>query len=359
MLGSDGAALAALAGRGNRMAVEDTDYEIVLPTLLTGRVVHNTLFLHSDVRERPYRVEDFRDALAAAGVLPDVVALGAYQINHVWAVTLNTGEAAKKLAAVKELKIKGRRCIVFDPEDQQVKLRLHCDASWRPRRTHPDRIRRVRERHRGDARALARPRHARKGSELLVSWLLWSCLDGRCSASVATARATSVETAKFPGVEEGKRAGPVDASAAPGGEATKGERPVEQQAADEASGSKDSLPGAHALPASSVGACRKPGVPGHQRTVGDSAASVDTTVKVMEDRPASVPMAVESQGPTELQPDKGVALTSAGVTVASKRPHPPSCDDGAQVKVPETEEPPADSPRTAFIPSTSAERCGR
>ncbi|KAH6942305.1 hypothetical protein HPB50_003813 [Hyalomma asiaticum] len=133
-------------------------------------------------------------------------------------------------------------------------------------------------------------------------------------------------------VEEGKRAGPVDASAAPGGQATKGERPVEQQTADEASGSKDSLPAAHALPASSVGACRKHGVPGHQRTVGDSAASVDTTVKVMEDRPASVPMAVESQGPTELQPDKGVALTSAGVTVASKRPYPPSCDDGAQVK---------------------------
>lgn len=146
-------------------------------------------------------------------------------------------------------------------------------------------------------------------------------------------------------VEERKRAGPVDASAAPGGEATKGERPVEQQAADDASGSKDSLPGAHALPASSVGACRKHGVPGHQRTVGDSAASVDTTVKVMEDRPASVPMAVESQGPTELQPDKGVALTTAGVTVASKRPHPPSCDDGAQVKVPETEEPPAKTPQ--------------
>ncbi|KAH6935376.1 hypothetical protein HPB50_005405 [Hyalomma asiaticum] len=104
-------------------------------------------------------------------------------------------------------------------------------------------------------------------------------------------------------------------------------------------GSKDSLPGAHALPASSVDACRKHGVPGHQRTVGDSAASVDTTVKAMGDRPASVPIAVETQGPTELQPDKGVALTSAGVAVASKRPHPPSCDDGAQVKESVTNKP--------------------
>ncbi|XP_049273091.1 uncharacterized protein LOC125759032 [Rhipicephalus sanguineus] len=126
MNGSDGAAIAAHAGRGNRITVEDDkNYEIVLPTLPTGRIVQNMLFLHGDVRERPYRVEDFRDALVTAGVLPDVVALGAYQINHVWAVTLNTGEATKKLAALKELKVKGRRCVIFDPEDQQVKLRLH------------------------------------------------------------------------------------------------------------------------------------------------------------------------------------------------------------------------------------------
>ncbi|XP_075738453.1 uncharacterized protein LOC142783773 [Rhipicephalus microplus] len=123
---SDGAVLTARAGRGNRIDGKDEkDYEIFLPTLPTGRVVLNTLFLHSDVRERPYRVEDFRDALATAGVLPDVVALGAYQINHVWAVSLTSGEATKKLAAMKEWKVKGRRCVIIDPEDQQVKLRLH------------------------------------------------------------------------------------------------------------------------------------------------------------------------------------------------------------------------------------------
>ncbi|XP_077497895.1 uncharacterized protein LOC144108563 [Amblyomma americanum] len=123
---SGGAAIAALAGRGNRLAADaDKEYKIVLPTLPTGRVVLNTVFLHGDVRARPYRVEDFRDALANAGALPDVVALGAYQINHVWAVTLSSAEATKKLAGLKELQVKGRRCIIFDPEDQQVKLRLH------------------------------------------------------------------------------------------------------------------------------------------------------------------------------------------------------------------------------------------
>ncbi|KAH7934641.1 hypothetical protein HPB51_029000 [Rhipicephalus microplus] len=83
-MSSDGAAIVTRAGRGNRNdGADDEDYEIVLPTLPTGRVVLNTLFLHGDVRERPYRVEDFRDALASVGVLRDVVALGAYEINHV------------------------------------------------------------------------------------------------------------------------------------------------------------------------------------------------------------------------------------------------------------------------------------
>lgn len=58
-------------------------------------------------------------------MLSGVVALGAYQINHVWAVTMNTAEASKKLAALKELQVKGRRCLVIDPKEQQVKLRLH------------------------------------------------------------------------------------------------------------------------------------------------------------------------------------------------------------------------------------------
>ncbi|KAH6937341.1 hypothetical protein HPB50_026780 [Hyalomma asiaticum] len=58
-------------------------------------------------------------------MLPAVVALGAYQINHVWDVTLNSGEATKRLTALKELLVKGRRCLVIDPQEQQVRIRLH------------------------------------------------------------------------------------------------------------------------------------------------------------------------------------------------------------------------------------------
>lgn len=83
------------------------------------------MFLHGDARVRSFRVEDFRDTLQAVGMLSVVVALGAYQINHVWAVTMNTAEASKKLAVLKELQVKGRRCLVIDPKEQQVKLRLH------------------------------------------------------------------------------------------------------------------------------------------------------------------------------------------------------------------------------------------
>nr|XP_037284765.1 uncharacterized protein LOC119177109 [Rhipicephalus microplus] len=103
----------------------DKDYEIILPNLPTGRIVVNTVFLHGDIRVRPFKVEDFRDALDKERLLPDVIALGAYQINHVWAVTFNSQEATKRLTELKELQVKGRRCLVIDPQEQKVRLRLH------------------------------------------------------------------------------------------------------------------------------------------------------------------------------------------------------------------------------------------
>lgn len=123
-MGSSGAATAATMGRGNRNT-EDNEYQFILPQLPKGKLVINTVFLHGDVRARPYKVEDFRDALTETGLLPDVVSLGAYQINHLWAVTFNDAAPTKRLLALKELKVKGRRCVVVDPQDQQVKLRLH------------------------------------------------------------------------------------------------------------------------------------------------------------------------------------------------------------------------------------------
>lgn len=125
-MSSDRAAIAAEASRGNRSEGNvEQDYQIILPTLPTGRIVLNTVFLHADVKGRPYRVEDFRDALAQHGALPEVISLGAYQINHVWAVTFKNADATRKMLAATEMVVKGRRCLVIDPQNQEVKLKLH------------------------------------------------------------------------------------------------------------------------------------------------------------------------------------------------------------------------------------------
>ncbi|XP_077491854.1 uncharacterized protein LOC144102463 [Amblyomma americanum] len=125
-MGCVGAASAAQQGRGNRISgCDDPDYQVLLPQLPTGRVVLNTLFLHADVRERPYHVEDFRDTLASLGLLPEVIALGAYQMSHVWAVTFKNGDGVHKLLALKELTVKERRCVVIDPNNQALRIKLH------------------------------------------------------------------------------------------------------------------------------------------------------------------------------------------------------------------------------------------
>lgn len=70
-------------------------------------------------------MEDFRDALAPLGLLPEVACLGAYRMNHVWAATFKTAEGQKKMLAKPELTVKGRRCLVVDPCHQDVRVKLH------------------------------------------------------------------------------------------------------------------------------------------------------------------------------------------------------------------------------------------
>ncbi|XP_077512845.1 uncharacterized protein LOC144124044 [Amblyomma americanum] len=124
-MGSVGAASAAQQGSGNRISgCDDLDYQVLLPQLPTGRVVLNTHFLHADVRERPYHVEDFRDTLASLGLLSEVIALGAYQMSHVWAVTFKNLDGVHKLLALKELTVKERRCVVIDPNNQALRIKL-------------------------------------------------------------------------------------------------------------------------------------------------------------------------------------------------------------------------------------------
>ncbi|XP_077551259.1 uncharacterized protein LOC144164895 [Haemaphysalis longicornis] len=124
-----GAVLAAPSARGTRSSVFDNsanqEYQVILPHLPSGPSVLNTIFLHADVKARPYQVEDFRDPLVRLNLLPEVVALGAYQMNHLWAVTFKDAEAAAKLVAASKLQVKGRRCLIFDPRSQDVRLKLH------------------------------------------------------------------------------------------------------------------------------------------------------------------------------------------------------------------------------------------
>ncbi|XP_037505537.2 uncharacterized protein LOC119381855 [Rhipicephalus sanguineus] len=125
-MGSVGAVSAAVSGRGNRVsAASDNEYRVVLPSLPSGSLVLNTVFMHGDVRARPYRVEDFRDTLSDLKLLPEVSSLGAYQMNHVWAVTFKCAEGAKRLLEKADVKVKGQRCVLIDPSKKELRLKLH------------------------------------------------------------------------------------------------------------------------------------------------------------------------------------------------------------------------------------------
>ncbi|KAM7301769.1 uncharacterized protein ISCGN_017286 [Ixodes scapularis] len=124
-MSSVGAVIAAQPGRGDRHDASTSDYQILLPPLPTGAAVLNTVFLHADIRGRPYRVEDFRDALGHLELLTGVLALGAFQMNHVWAVTFKSPEGKRKTLAAGELVVKGRRCIVVDPGNRDIRVKLH------------------------------------------------------------------------------------------------------------------------------------------------------------------------------------------------------------------------------------------
>ncbi|XP_037568314.2 uncharacterized protein LOC119449206 [Dermacentor silvarum] len=123
-MSSVGADVAAQLSRGTRNEVSQ-DYAVILPPLPTGYVVQNIVFLHADIKGRPYRAEDFREPLFQRVPPTEVLALGAYQMNHVWAVTCKTAEGAKKFLGDPELTVKGRRCIVIDPSHHDVRLKLH------------------------------------------------------------------------------------------------------------------------------------------------------------------------------------------------------------------------------------------
>ncbi|XP_077485370.1 uncharacterized protein LOC144095551 [Amblyomma americanum] len=121
---------ASAVGRGLPTSQDTTDsYKVVLPRLPTGNVVLNTVFLHADLKGRPYRAPDFRDALAQILDLREILCIGKYQMSHVWMVTCESSSSKQKLVNKAEFPVKGLRCMVFDPDTKNVKVKL----LWLPR----------------------------------------------------------------------------------------------------------------------------------------------------------------------------------------------------------------------------------
>lgn len=125
-MSSIGAASAAQQGRGIRLTeTSSQDYQLVLPQLPSGTTVCNTVFLHGDLKARPYRVEHFRDALDRYKLMTEVVALGAYQMNHVWAITFKDDVGKRKLLSAKAFSVKEHRCVAIDPCNQDIRMKLY------------------------------------------------------------------------------------------------------------------------------------------------------------------------------------------------------------------------------------------
>ncbi|KAM7290601.1 uncharacterized protein ISCGN_027217 [Ixodes scapularis] len=106
----------------------DSGYKMLLPPLPSGSRLEKTVFLHGEPRGRPYRTQDFADMLQSTVGMKHVVGLGAFQFNHVFVCTLNSTDAKDKLTALKDVKVKGRKCVVVDPNFTEVVLRVH----WLP-----------------------------------------------------------------------------------------------------------------------------------------------------------------------------------------------------------------------------------
>ncbi|KAM7296755.1 uncharacterized protein ISCGN_021910 [Ixodes scapularis] len=123
---SDNSALSAPASRGitDAAAGVTDDYRILLPRFPDGKMCMNSVFLHADLAGRPYRAVDFRDGLKEIVDGCDVVSLGQYQMSHVWMLTLTSMAATEKVKAAGQLKVKGKKCLVIDPNSKDIKVKL-------------------------------------------------------------------------------------------------------------------------------------------------------------------------------------------------------------------------------------------
>ncbi|KAM7288063.1 hypothetical protein ISCGN_031752 [Ixodes scapularis] len=127
-MSSKESSMTVLVDRVNEQAVEcskqSKDYRIILPRLPTGMLVTNSLFLHADMSGRPYKAADFKEVLFSMTERTDLIALGPYQMSHVWMTVFANGAAKCKIKACEELEIKQKRCLVIDPTKDEIKMKL-------------------------------------------------------------------------------------------------------------------------------------------------------------------------------------------------------------------------------------------
>lgn len=62
-------------------------------------------------------------------------------MNHVWLFTFQSPDVPRKLLEARELQVKGKKCLVVDPNDGEVRLKLH----WLPFHVSDDLVRRALE----------------------------------------------------------------------------------------------------------------------------------------------------------------------------------------------------------------------
>ncbi|KAM7297318.1 uncharacterized protein ISCGN_022471 [Ixodes scapularis] len=125
---SNGAAASAAPTGQDSAEPSDDGYRMQLPQLPHGKRLETTVFLHGDLRGRSYRTQDFAEAPEESVGMKHMLGLGSFQYNHVLICTLDTAEGKERLAALKELTVKGRRCVIIDPNQTEVTLRVH----WLP-----------------------------------------------------------------------------------------------------------------------------------------------------------------------------------------------------------------------------------
>ncbi|KAG0430146.1 hypothetical protein HPB47_022962 [Ixodes persulcatus] len=137
------------------------DYRIILHTLPSARYSFNSICLHKDLSARPYRVDDFGKALrGVVDMTKDVAGLGAFQFNHVWMLTLHNAAVKEKLVRMEELKVKGKKCLVIDPNRSEKSFKVH----WIPIYVPDVGVKRTFEGY-GRVKVVARERWRRPGYE--------------------------------------------------------------------------------------------------------------------------------------------------------------------------------------------------